>query len=87
MTDITEHPTGEGKLCLCAVKDCSSKVVVGSSIDSRTKSSLVAAALGKAIAVWMETKHNRQRRQGGLGKQSPVEFKRSMRLQRRPKDC
>lgn len=21
LTDITEHPTGEGKLCLCSIKD------------------------------------------------------------------
>ncbi|GAA1841045.1 hypothetical protein GCM10009836_20480 [Pseudonocardia ailaonensis] len=34
-TDITEHPTGEGKLYLCAVKDACSKRIVGYSIDAR----------------------------------------------------
>lgn len=29
LTDITEHPTGEGKLYLCAVKDCYSHKIVG----------------------------------------------------------
>jgi putative transposase len=51
LTDITEHPTGEGKLYLCAVKDCYSNKIVGYSIDSRMKSSLAAAALRNAIAL------------------------------------
>lgn len=29
LTDITEHPTAEGKLYLCAVKDCASNKIVG----------------------------------------------------------
>ncbi len=29
LTDITEHPTGEGKLYLCAIKDCYSNRIVG----------------------------------------------------------
>ena len=29
LTDITEHPTAEGKLYLCAVKDCYSNRIVG----------------------------------------------------------
>ncbi len=37
LTDITEHPTGEGKLYLCAVKDVYSNRIVGYSIDSRMK--------------------------------------------------
>ncbi len=32
LTDITEHPTGEGKLYLCAVKDACSRRIVGYSI-------------------------------------------------------
>jgi transposase InsO family protein len=48
LTDITEHPTGEGKLYLCAVKDCYSNRIVGYSIDSRMKSSLAVAALRNA---------------------------------------
>ncbi|RFC71150.1 IS3 family transposase [Streptomyces sp. AcE210] len=50
LTDITEHPTAEGKLYLCAVKDVFSKRIVGYSIDSRMKSRLAIAALNNAIA-------------------------------------
>jgi len=35
LTDITEHPTGEGKLYLCAVKDVWSNRIVGYSISDR----------------------------------------------------
>ncbi len=49
LTDITEHPTGEGKLYLCAVKDCCSGKIVGYSIDSRMKSALAASAIRNAI--------------------------------------
>jgi transposase InsO family protein len=49
LTDITEHPTGEGKLYLCAVKDVHSGRIVGYSIDSRMKASLAVAALRNAI--------------------------------------
>ena len=45
LTDITEHPTGEGKLYLCAIKDVCSNRIVGYSIDSRMKSRLAVAAL------------------------------------------
>jgi transposase InsO family protein len=51
LTDITEHPTREGKLYLCAIKDCYSNKIVGYSIDSRMKSSLAASALRNAIAL------------------------------------
>ena len=51
LTDITEHRTGEGKLYLCAIKDCYSNKIVGYSIDSRMKSSLAAAAIRNAIAL------------------------------------
>ena len=51
LTDITEHWTGEGKLYLCAVKDCCSNKIVGYSIDSRMRSELAAAALRNAIAI------------------------------------
>jgi putative transposase len=51
LTDITEHWTGEGKLYLCAVKDCCSNKIVGYSIDSRMTSELAAAALRNAIAL------------------------------------
>ena len=51
LTDISEHPTREGKLYVCAVKDCYSNKIVGYSIDSRMKSGLAAAALRNAIAL------------------------------------
>ena len=51
LTDITEHPTGEGKLYLCAVKDVYSNRIVGYSIDSRMKSSLAAAVIRNAIGL------------------------------------
>lgn len=50
LVDITEHPTAEGKLYLCAVKDACSKRIVGYSIDSRMKSRLAVAALASAVA-------------------------------------
>ena len=51
LTDITEHPTGEGKLYLCAIKDCYSNKIVGYSIDSRMKSALAGSAIRNAIAL------------------------------------
>lgn len=48
--DITEHPTGEGKLYLCAIKDVFSTRIVGYSIDARMKSRLATTALGNAVA-------------------------------------
>ena len=51
LTDITEHRTGEGKLYLCAIKDCCSSNIVGCSIDSRMKSSLATSAFRNAIAL------------------------------------
>ncbi len=53
LTDISEHPTGEGKLYLCAIKDCYSNKIVGYSIDSRMKSSLVVCAIRNAITIRM----------------------------------
>lgn len=49
LTDITEHPTAEGKLYLCAVKDVYSGRIVGYSMDSRMRSSLAVAALENAV--------------------------------------
>jgi transposase InsO family protein len=49
--DITEHPTAEGKLYLCAIKDAFSGRIVGYSIDSRMKATLAVAALKNAIAL------------------------------------
>jgi len=49
--DISEHPTREGKLYLCAIKDVYSGKIVGYSIDARMKSSLAMAAMRNAIAL------------------------------------
>jgi transposase InsO family protein len=49
LTDITEHPTAEGKLYLCAIKDVYSGRIVGYSIDHRMKASLAVSALRNAV--------------------------------------
>jgi putative transposase len=48
LTDITEHPTGEGKLYCCVVLDIYSRKVVGWAIDRRCETALVTDALAKA---------------------------------------
>ena len=48
LTDITEHPTGEGKLYCCVVLDLFSRKVVGWAIDRRCEAVLVNDALAKA---------------------------------------
>lgn len=50
LTDITEHPTAEGKLYLCAIKDVYSNRIVGYSISDRMKSRLAVDALASAVA-------------------------------------
>ena len=49
-SDITEHPTAEGKLYLCAVKDACSGRIVGYSISDRMKARLAVDALEAAVA-------------------------------------
>ena len=51
LTDITEHPTREGKLYLCSVKDVFSNRIIGHSMDIRMKSSLAARAIQHAITL------------------------------------
>jgi putative transposase len=48
LTDITEHPTREGKVYCCVVLDAFSRLVVGWSIDSTQTTLLVLNALGIA---------------------------------------
>lgn len=50
LTDITEHPTAEGKLYLCAIKDVFGNKIVGYSIDSRMKARIAVNALEMAVA-------------------------------------
>jgi putative transposase len=45
LTDRTEHPTAEGKLYLCAIKDACSNRIVGYSINERMTSQLAIAHL------------------------------------------
>jgi putative transposase len=59
MTDITEHPTREGKIYCCAVINAFSRMVVGWSVDSRQTGLLVTNALGMAL-------HRRTPREGGI---------------------
>jgi putative transposase len=59
MTDITEHPTREGKLYCAAVMDAFSRRIIGWSIDSRQDSALVVNALDMAI-------RNRRPEPGGI---------------------
>ena len=49
VTDITEHPTREGKVYCAVVLDVCSRRVVGWSIDSAPTAALVTNALGMAI--------------------------------------
>ncbi|MBU1250792.1 MAG: DDE-type integrase/transposase/recombinase [Actinobacteria bacterium] len=62
LTDITEHPTSEGKVYLCAMKEVFSNRIVGYSIADRMTSELAVAALRMAI------------QQRVLGRLTPVEF-------------
>ena len=50
-TDLTEHPTGEGKLYVCAVKDACSTRIVGYSMGPRMTARLAVSALRNAIAL------------------------------------
>jgi transposase InsO family protein len=50
LTDISEHPTGEGKLYLCAVKDACSTRIVGYSMDAHLRAGLAVNALNNALS-------------------------------------
>src|SRR5690606_25104808 len=50
VTDITEHPTGQGKLYCCAIKDLFSNRIVGYAIDERMSAQLTVTALRTAVA-------------------------------------
>jgi len=49
LTDITEHPTREGKLYLCAIKDVFSNMIVGYAMGDRMTRHLAVAALQDAV--------------------------------------
>lgn len=50
LTDLTEHPTREGKLYLCAIKDEWSNRIVGYSMSDRMQSQIAVTALHSAVA-------------------------------------
>lgn len=50
LTDITEHPTTEGKIYCCAIKDVHSNRIVGYSIQDRMTAHLAVSALRTAVA-------------------------------------
>ena len=50
VTDITEHPTGEGKLYCCLIKDLFSNRIVGYALDERMTKELAVNALRAALA-------------------------------------
>lgn len=50
LSDLTEHPTREGKLYVCAIKDVWSRRIVGYSISDRMTSQIAVAALDSAVA-------------------------------------
>ena len=50
LTDITEHPTAQGKVSCCAIKDVFSGRIVGYSISDRMTSRLAVDALHHAVA-------------------------------------
>jgi transposase InsO family protein len=49
MTDITEHPTAEGRIFCCAVFHAWSRPIVGWSVDTRATTVTVNSALSMAI--------------------------------------
>jgi putative transposase len=51
LTDITEHPTADGKLSLCAVKDACTNRIVGYSMAERMTAQLAVDALTNAVAL------------------------------------
>jgi putative transposase len=49
LTDISEHPTGEGKLYLCAIKDVFSNRIVSYSMNAQMPAALAVDALNNAL--------------------------------------
>ena len=70
LTDITEHPTSEGKLYCCVVLDLFSRKVVGWAIDRRCESVLVLDAINKAGGI----EDDIVRHGDPLGPRQPDEF-------------
>jgi putative transposase len=60
MTDITEHPTREGKLYCCVVLDAWSRRVVGWSLDRRATAAMVNAARKPSRGALVHSDHGSQ---------------------------
>jgi len=50
LTDLTEHPTAEGKLYACCIKDVCSNRIVGYATSDRMTADLATSALRSAVA-------------------------------------
>jgi transposase InsO family protein len=50
VTDLTEHPTAEGKIYCCAIKDLFSNRIVGHAVSDRMTADLAVTALRTALA-------------------------------------
>lgn len=50
LTDITEHPTAEGKLYACCIKDVFSNRIVGYALGDKMTADLAVSALRSAVA-------------------------------------
>ena len=50
VTDLTEHPTAEGKVYCCAIKDLFSNRIVGHAMGDQMTADLAVAALRTALA-------------------------------------
>ena len=50
LTDLTEHPTAEGKLYICCIKDVCSRRIVGWATSDRMTADLAVSALRQAVA-------------------------------------
>jgi putative transposase len=75
LTDITEHPTAEGKVYCAAVMDACSRRIIGWSIDASQKTELVVDAIGMAIlrrrpSVNSTILHSDHGTQGGFNRSS-----------------
>ena len=72
--DITEHPTAEGKVYLCAIKDVFSNRIVGYSISDRMTSQIAVNALVSAVQRRQDVAgcvvHSDRGSQGGLNRSS-----------------
>jgi len=50
VTDITKHPTAQGKVYCCLIKDLFSNRIVGYAINERMTAQLAVTALRTAVA-------------------------------------